>query len=1473
MYQISVRYWILSIIFAGIIGSLSAQDSTIGRVSIASPNAASLGKYGDIPVGYNTGIPQVGVPLYTIKSGSLQLPISVSYHAGGLKVQEQASWVGAGWSLNAGGVITRTVVGAPDDRGINAAHTTYGHFSDYGYSNYLFTVGGSPCGGTGVPCPTGSLYPADDVSISAGVKDGEPDLYFFNFNGYTGKFYFNDDRTPILVPEQDFKIKPLYPYTTAQVSPIGMPGFIITTPDGKNYYFGKNQSGDGNPDAIEITTDLTSQASSNTQQGAVSSWFLNKIVSADGMDSIKLIYQPDNFSYYTVSMFPIFPGPNQTFLGSNYEYDLVKNFVKGVALTKILFSNGEVDIRPGLVRKDVGDYTSMVIADVANTQSTALGSILITDNNGFCKKDSFSYSYFVDSVHSLTGFFGSNGTISAINSDKYRLKLDSIQEIACDGSAKVPPYRFSYFSEQVPRKLSFGVDHWGFCNGINTNNKLIPTYYLTSMGNPSVMPGADRDAHWPAMRAGALSQITYPTGGSTQFNFEANDTYCNYTTYTSQSYGFSAGYDGSSRDTSYFSTPATSGVYQIILTNDMASSSASVSFGTAGSFYVAAGATDSSYLSLTPSTIYMIITTISYPVTGHGVSGTFIHFIPTSVAANVPVGGLRIKTMTTSDGVTANNIVTSYGYTNGGGTQSSGILYSRPVYVQELRNDVLHQVGPPTAGSTCSANGCVTCDGSTSNAYYASPSSIRPMGTSQGNHIGYNEVHVSQTGNGSSTYRYYGSNTWDYVITDVCTRNIDVTSCSLSFASYPSAPLPFEYLRGELKYEAHYKQSGNILKDVWYFPKYLPDSILTPGLIIQNAPSSGGTAYRFGTEYMLQSAAKIKDSTLSTQYDSVHSSSLTTTTVAYYNSPFHHQLTRKVITTSTGDSLVTNSKYAADFRVASCDTISNAWHNYMTAYIADSLTYYSQLISCTNTGGWNCKYIAYQQYRFDKSTARKSYVSLRRTNYSDSGNRFSACLLTATNAADTILKPILRLQDEYNNAAIEQSDWKNTNLRRASFTKYDTSVSPVGFAYPGRTRLLSLQGVSSSFTNAAVSGNTLTMDSRYLDESYFKFAGGNPLQVLTRQGVPDAYLWDYSNTQPVAKVSNATADQVAYTSFEADGTGNWTISGGTPGTTGGFTGKKFYTLSTGNTISKSGLPSATNYVVSYWARSGPLTISGTTAVSGLVKRGWTFYQHALPAGSTSVSISGAGVTLDELRLHPTTAQMTTYTYSPLVGMTSACSPNNLATYYEYDGLGRLAQIRDIDSNILKKYDYQYQYYTTSVAVWQANGVLRCKPCPANAAYITNMQQHQEVDVNGGSPTYNTTRWIDDGIPGSCVINPDWENTTTAIRCQQSLGANDGYQEQEQKDLNPCSSTYNTLRWVTLGLNATACPFCNSSNCSGTNHKCFSNTCQTGTLGVISQTQSGTGSNTKCTTQYGYFFSDGSYIYDHTTVVNGTCLAP
>jgi len=60
-----------------------------------SPNAASLGKFGDIPVGLYPGIPNISIPLYSLTLGSYSLPISLGYHSSGMKVEELSSWI---WS-------------------------------------------------------------------------------------------------------------------------------------------------------------------------------------------------------------------------------------------------------------------------------------------------------------------------------------------------------------------------------------------------------------------------------------------------------------------------------------------------------------------------------------------------------------------------------------------------------------------------------------------------------------------------------------------------------------------------------------------------------------------------------------------------------------------------------------------------------------------------------------------------------------------------------------------------------------------------------------------------------------------------------------------------------------------------------------------------------------------------------------------------------------------------------------------------------------------------------------------------------------------------------------------------------------------------------------------------------------------------------------------------------------------------------
>lgn len=64
---------------------------------------------------YFHGLPDITLPIYELTQGSLKVPVSMRYHGGGVKVEEMEGNLGLSWALVAGGVIARTVYGAPDD--------------------------------------------------------------------------------------------------------------------------------------------------------------------------------------------------------------------------------------------------------------------------------------------------------------------------------------------------------------------------------------------------------------------------------------------------------------------------------------------------------------------------------------------------------------------------------------------------------------------------------------------------------------------------------------------------------------------------------------------------------------------------------------------------------------------------------------------------------------------------------------------------------------------------------------------------------------------------------------------------------------------------------------------------------------------------------------------------------------------------------------------------------------------------------------------------------------------------------------------------------------------------------------------------------------------------------------------------------------------------------------------------------------
>lgn len=1089
---------ILLSLFSLSVFNAAAQKNPYNEVSISSPNAASLGKYADIPVNYHTGIPQISIPIYTIKEGPLSLPISLSYHASGLKVMETASWVGAGWSLNAGGVITRTVQGAPDEEQTSSVYNqTDGHLSKGGYNNYLWVPGGAP-----QPPPSLTWAPQNQMQdwgyFAEGKKDGEPDLFFFNFAGYSGKFYFHDDGAAVLVPEQDLKIE--YSYTPGVGKSIE--SFTMTTPEGTKYYFGKTAS-TTDTDPIEKTNPFTVDAGLTTGT-AVSGWYLNKITSVDDLFNITLLYTPENYSYYTVSLFPV---KYDTALAGHKP---IKNMMSAVRLTNILFTNGKIDFIPATTnRLDLNGSINSFIDD-ANTEAKALASIQISNaGTTVCKKFDFSYSYFEDNTSAVPP-----GLISSVTTDRKRLKLNTLQESSCDGTVIIPPHQFDYFTELVPRRFSFAQDHWGFINDATGNTSLIPTLFPNSF-EPQY--GANRDASWPAMRGGSLKKITYPTGGYTDLEFEPNYTWVNYNR-SSWVFRFSqsAGYDGSSLPVTQYQ-PFTNNSYRINFTNSTAGSQAFLRIYNSSNVEVKGYVLESgqSFIDIVqfPAGTYRIVMQKLAAVSGQGSEADFEEWTAANIQKNETVGGLRIKKMTVHDGVlSANDIVTNYSYEFGG--HSTGILYSRPAYAFAIRNDIWRDIGFPD-GPTCSAQGCITCDGG-GLFYYKSPSGIRPMETTQGNHIGYSEVKVSKSGNGYSVYRYYGSNLWDLNTSDVSIREIEA-ACVSTIANFPFAPFPHEFMRGELKFEGHQNEAGQTLRDAFYYPVYQNNPKTTPAFIavfIPNAPPESSPG-ELATFYTLSTAKKIQTGVVETTYNP-GVASVTTSRYTYFESPYHNQATRSSTTSSTGQTIESKIKYAADFRISTCDAISDCSSAYATAASSALSTFLSRKGGCADH---NCRWWAWQAYIKELSVARSTYVTCRKTNYTGiPTNGFKTCLTDKKNtASDAWLKPVVELQLKFNNPSIETTSWRNAKLLAASFSKFDYATIPSTQVYLNKVLSIDIASPSTTFTAATPNTNTITKDSRYKDEATVKFYNGNLVEVTPKAGTTTSYIWGYGNVLPIVK--------------------------------------------------------------------------------------------------------------------------------------------------------------------------------------------------------------------------------------------------------------------------------------------------------------------------------------------------------------------
>ena len=480
------KYLIVSILLLiGPMGFSQKGSMDLLNYNPASPNAASLGNQGLYSVNKNLGNANIGIPIYTLSYRDLKVPISINYKTSGIRLNDLASWIGLGWTLNAGGAIIRNTKGLPD----RDYYEQIPDLKDFAFNQNNWG------------------YLLDVVN---GLKDTAPDQYILNALGITGTFYFDRKKQEVVFEE------------TQQicVETISEEEIHIVLEDGTIMIFGTGS--DGRNATERTNSNLTDPYYTSD---FVSAWYLTELISNTRQDTVFFRYKEyvdagNNNMIEDYSM----PATEKVILEDNIPYDAT-NFLKAgyFQLSKtnkkyidsISFKNGYIKFESSLGRLDLEDDYKLDAIKVYMYESS--GYRLIDEFH-------FVYDYFNRSGGNFSNDYenlpGPFNTTRQVNSRTKSLKL---MELVRGAPGNDYRYKFEYNSETLPLRCSTAMDFWGYCN--NNTGSLVPETFTTAEATNVVyfkVGNGDRNSDETKMKAGVLEKITYPTGGYTEFEYEAN---------------------------------------------------------------------------------------------------------------------------------------------------------------------------------------------------------------------------------------------------------------------------------------------------------------------------------------------------------------------------------------------------------------------------------------------------------------------------------------------------------------------------------------------------------------------------------------------------------------------------------------------------------------------------------------------------------------------------------------------------------------------------------------------------------------------------------------------------------------------------------------------------------------------------------------------------------------------------------------
>ncbi|MDP2159727.1 MAG: DUF6443 domain-containing protein, partial [Flavobacterium sp.] len=482
-------------------------ETDLPEITMPSPTVAALMKFEEVPVNNYTGIPDVSIPLYSIGSMSkdINIDVSLKYHPSSIAVKEMAGYTGLGWSLFAGGSISRVVKGIPDEacylgatKGNNKTMIGIYNNNIAGLHNNKYyevlNLMGTTMNSTQLETVKNYMW----YAFEKGILDNEHDLYQINFMGNTGRFYIKMTSSGVLEVvkldnDTNFRIEFNYTYDNQQtVNKYNFIGFTIYDDKGYQYVF----------DVKEYTTETTVTTTQTFRPGEepttnftyplnyVSSYHLSKIYDNNQQLLVDFTFQnsTEEIVETTELSYAIHPQDQQ----SQIEY-----YLSSVDIVGLLPKNSTSIKTKSIVTKKIQQINVINKARIAfvleqgrqdyrlNSTAHKLKSVIVKDwASQQVKKFDLDYEYL-----GPTGF--QRLALQRVTEKNFLDSQEMIYE--CD-------YKLKTLGATYSSAINWSYDYWGYYKGASPSRETNPAQCM----------------------AGVLEKLTLPTGGFIKFDFESN---------------------------------------------------------------------------------------------------------------------------------------------------------------------------------------------------------------------------------------------------------------------------------------------------------------------------------------------------------------------------------------------------------------------------------------------------------------------------------------------------------------------------------------------------------------------------------------------------------------------------------------------------------------------------------------------------------------------------------------------------------------------------------------------------------------------------------------------------------------------------------------------------------------------------------------------------------------------------------------